>query len=178
MRGRQADGGNALAAVAPRALAVLCCGLAAWSALGTWRAVSTQQAGAPAAAPPPAERRPALAADVGAIVDRHLFGSAAVSQAQAPQPTRAALVLGGVWYAPAGDAYALIGEPGAPQKPYRTGDRLPGGAELAGIEAARVLLRRDGQTETLALPRAPSAPSPTARARRSPAPLRVPEQDP
>lgn len=175
MRGRHGMGGSAVAAVAPRVLTALFCALAAWSALATWRAARTPSAASPAGPASSAARSPALATDVGAIVSRHLFGDAASNPAEAPPPTRAALVLGGVWYTPAGNAYALIGEPGAPQKPYRTGDHLPGGVELAGVEADRVLLRRDGQTETLALPRV--AP-PKAGERRSTAPLMVPAQNP
>ena len=52
-------------------------------------------------------------------------------------------------------------EPGAAQRPYRTGDRLPGVVELAGVEADRALLRRDGKVETLALPRAGALPRST-----------------
>jgi len=146
---------------APRMLAILLFALAAWSVHTLWQGAPAPQAmSAPTAVP--ADRPPALAADVGAIVGRHLFGDAVASQTNTPPPpTRAALVLGGIWYTPAGDAYALIGEPGAAQRPYRTGDRLPGGVELAGIEADRALLRRDGKVETLALPRAAAVPQPT-----------------
>ena len=165
MRGRHADRRLAVAAMgaqqAPRVLAILFFALAAWSAHVLWQGVRAPQAvSAPAA--PHAQRPPALVADVGLIVGRHLFGDATASLANAaPPPTRAALVLGGIWYTPAGDTYALIGEPGAAQRPYRTGDRLPGGVELAGVEADRALLRRDGKVETLALPRAGALPRST-----------------
>lgn len=140
-------------------LAVLFCGLCAWTAYALWRSSLAPQVTEIATPVQPADRRPVLTADVALIAARHLFGEVTTSPAGAPPPpTRVALVLGGVWYAPAGDAYALIGEPGAPQKPYRTGNRLPGGVELAGVEAERVLLRREGKVETLALPRAASAP--------------------
>jgi hypothetical protein len=171
MRGRHADRGLAVAAMmarqAPRMLAILLFVLAAQSVHALWQGGRTPQV-VPTESLPPIRPAP-LVADVGAIVGRHLFGNAAASRADAPPPpTRAALVLGGVWYTPAGDAYALIGEPGAPQRPYRTGDRLPGGVELAGVEAAHVLLRRDGKVETLALPRAATVAQPAAATRRLP----------
>lgn len=174
MRGRHADRRLAVAAMvarqAPLMLAILFFVLAARSVYALWQGVRAPQAMS-ATSVRHADRQPTLAADVGSIVGRHLFGDAAVSKADAPPPpTRAALVLGGVWYTPDGDAYALIGEPGAAQKPYRMGNRLPGGVELAGVEADRVLLRRDGKVETLALPRATpvfaSAPRPVAAPRR------------
>lgn len=159
--GRRAGAAVLVASAArhgPVLLAVLFCGFGLWSARTLW-----QSAAAPPPAQEPTDRRPALVADASLIASRHLFGDALASQTDAPAPpTRAALVLGGVWYTPGGDTYALIGEPGAAQRPYRTGDRLPGGVELVGIEADRVLLRREGQVETLALPRAASAPKPAA----------------
>jgi general secretion pathway protein C len=158
---------------APPMLAVLFCGLCVWTAYALWRSSLAPQVTEIATPVQPADRRPMLTADVALIAARHLFGEVATSPVGAsPPPTRAALVLGGVWYTPDGDAYALIGEPGAPQKPYRTGNRLPGGIELAAVEADRVLLRRDGKVETLALPRAASvsasasAPRPVAAPRR------------
>jgi type II secretory pathway component PulC len=172
MRGRHADRGLAVAAMmarsAPRMLAILFLALAARSVQAIWQGARAPET-VSAAPVPPADRPPTLTADVGSIVGRHLFGDAVASRADAPPPpTRAALVLGGVWYTPDGDAYALIGEPGAPQKAYRTGSRLPGGVELDAVEADRVLLRRDGKAETLALPRAASVTKPAATARRLP----------
>lgn len=164
-----------LSARGPTLAAVAFLALAGRAALDLRRAV-VESADLPrpgAAAAPRAS--PALQADLSAIRSGHLFGQALTAEHDAPPPTRAALVLGGVWYSPAGNAYALIGEPGTQQKPYRTGDRLPGGVDLAGIEVDQVLLRRDGQTETLALPRV--AP-PKAGGRRSTAPLMVPAENP
>lgn len=139
----------------PLLLGLLFCGLTVWASRGLWRVVTAPPAVVQTPVATSALPRPTLTADVAAIAGRHLFGEAASERSEAPPPpTRAALVLGGVWYTPAGNAYALIGAPDAAQKPYRTGDRLPGGAELVGVEAGRVLLRRDGQVETLDLPRA------------------------
>jgi general secretion pathway protein C len=154
-------GTGGLAAVAgtvshrgPWLIAILLAAFGCVAALDVWRIVTVK---APVAVSPAVGVTPAgagLPTDVAAIVDRHFFGLAAAGgKGAAPPPTRAALVLGGVWYTPAGDVYALIGEPGVAQRSYKVGDRLPGGVELVGVEADRVLLRRDGKTETLALPR-------------------------
>lgn len=164
MAGRRAGAAVLVASAArhgPVVLAVVFCGLGLWSARALWWSVIAPPPLLPATHGEAADRRPALVADASLIASRHLFGDAAASQTDAPAPpTRAALVLGGVWYTPDGDAYALIGEPGGAQKPYRTGNRLPGGVELAGVEADRVLLRREGKVETLALPRAAAVPKP------------------
>lgn len=163
MAGRRAGAAVLVASAArhgPVVLVVVFCGLGLWSARALWWSAAPQPT-LPAAHVEEANRRPPLAADASLIAGRHLFGDAAAGQTDAPAPpTRAALVLGGVWYTPDGDAYALIGEPGGAQKPYRTGNRLPGGVELAGVEADRVLLRREGKVETLALPRAAAVPKP------------------
>ncbi len=164
--GRMAVGARAGVRHAPRMLAALFGGLCVWTAHALWQAAAVPRTVVQETSVQPAGRRAVLTADVASIAARHLFGEVTTSPVDAsPPPTRVALVLGGVWYAPAGDAYALIGEPGAAQRPYRTGDRLPGGVELVGIEADRVLLRREGQIETLALPRAASAPKPVAAQR-------------
>lgn len=144
------------------------------AAFVTWRSMAAP-VNAPRAAPPAVTAAPALQADLSAITNRHLFGAAPAVQDVPPPPTRAALVLGGIWYSPTGEVYALIGEPGAPQKTYRQGERLPGGVELAGVEVDRVLLRREGKIETLALPRVPLHTRPAGA---TTAPLMAPVQNP
>lgn len=105
-------------------------------------------------------------ADVALIAGRHLFGEPAATEAEQAPPSRANLVLGGTWHVTDGTGgYALIGETGGRQRPYRPGDQLPGGAELVEIRADRVLIRRDGRSETLPLPREPAtATAPPVRA--------------
>jgi general secretion pathway protein C len=49
---------------------------------------------------------------------------------------------------------AMIAEPGEPERAYRVGDVLPGGAVLEAVRPGDVLLRRDGVQESLALARA------------------------
>lgn len=101
--------------------------------------------------------------DVNLIAQRHLFGvPTVVAPAEQVQPTRANLVLGGTWSASGTGGYALVGEPGGRQRPYRPGDRLPGGPELVEIHADRVLLDRDGRREALYLPRGELAAAVTA----------------
>jgi general secretion pathway protein C len=73
--------------------------------------------------------------------------------AQAAPETRANLVLGGIWFAAGTERYALIGELGQRQRPYRVGAQLPADAQLLEIQADRVLLRRHGQREVLLLRR-------------------------
>jgi len=105
---------------------------------------------------PPAQKR---RIDVAAIANSHLFGVAgpdpgsAVDAANAPQ-TRMALVLTGII---AGDdaatGLAILGESASSAKVYGVGDALPGGARLHSVYSDRVLLERNGQIESLALPR-------------------------
>lgn len=111
--------------------------------------------------------------DLALIAERHFFGlPPEASEAQQAPPTRANLVLGGTWYVAGGvGAYALVGEVGGSQRPYRRGDRLPGGMELVEIQADRVLLRRDGLTETLHLPRGPAIGAAASQATPTPADL-------
>lgn len=145
--------GATLSRQCPRLVAIGFVALACKAALLGWQPMAMTSRGVAALITTAAPLQPPLHEDVSAIVGRNLFGVTDRGGRDTPPPSRAALVLGGLWYTPAGETYALIGEPGAAQKAYRKGDRLPGGLELAGIEVDRVLLRHDGQTETLALPR-------------------------
>ena len=160
MKGRGTGGLAVVAATlsrrGPWLVAIVFAALGSQAALDVWRGLARTPDVPAAPAVATVADQPQLVADVAAIAERHLFGAAATGNAHAPPPpTRAALVLGGVWYAPGADAYALIGEPGAAQRSYRVGDRLPGGVELTDIEVDHVVLRRDGRAETLALPREP-----------------------
>lgn len=49
------------------------------------------------------------------------------------------------------DALAIIGDSEGNEKTYRVADELPGGAELHRVYRDRVILRRDGELETLTL---------------------------
>jgi len=151
--------------------ALLFAGLSLQVAVDAWRGGRSVPA-APIATTPNVPQLPD-GADVKRIAERHLFGVPTVAApTEQAQPTRANLVLGGTWSATGTGSYALVGEPGGPQRPYRSGDRLPGGAQLAEIHADRVLLDYDGRREALYLPRGEPATSATpARPRTGPAPL-------
>ena len=122
-------------------------------------------------APPPApellatgseKARPVRAAPradhAARIVNAHLFGKAesanpvAAAPAEVPE-TRLNLTLRGVLAAPGDQAFALIASGSGPESLYQVGDPLPGGARLKEVLADRVVLERNGQLETLKLPR-------------------------
>ncbi len=66
------------------------------------------------------------------------------------EPTPLALLLRGAVSGERG--YAIIVDAEGNEGVYRVGDELPGDARVVEIEARRVLLRRAGRTEALALP--------------------------
>jgi general secretion pathway protein C len=107
----------------------------------------------------------ALAApsDFARIAEFHLFGQAA--QTAKPKTsgrdggvpeTSLQLTLKGVVYFPNRFAHAIIEAAGQPQKKYRAGDTLPGGAVLHSIKSDRVILLNADQKESLALQKAKS----------------------
>jgi type II secretory pathway component PulC len=154
-------------------MAALLFALAALHAAWGVRQASRLSSGVPpkiqVAAAAPAQTGP----DLVLIAQRHFFGLPPESfEARQAPPTRANLVLGGTWYVAGGaGAYALVGEVGGSQRPYRPSDRLPGGMELVEIQADRVVLRRDGHTETLHLPRGPAMGAAASPATPTPADL-------
>src|SRR5690606_8896942 len=101
------------------------------------------------------EKRPG--AEASALVTAHLFGRVedtkakeqVLSQVEAPQ-TQLQLLLEGVFLAEREeDSGAIVVEKGKSAEFYKTGDRLPGNAELVGVFPDRVVLRRQGRLETL-----------------------------
>jgi general secretion pathway protein C len=116
--------------------------------------------------------------DIASIANAHLFGQApapaiAGNGANAPQ-TSMPLVLTGVMAAnDPRDGLAILGPSITATKVYAVGDNIPGGARLHAVFADRVLLERNGQLESLALPRqlAGSAPPPSLSAAPTEAPL-------
>lgn len=110
--------------------------------------------------------------DVPAIVNAHLFGVAQAEAAQNPEnapPSQANLVLSAVFAAadPA-KGMAIIGESAQNANVYAVGDAVRPGIRLHQVYFDRVILDRNGQLETLALPRElaagminrPAAPAP------------------
>lgn len=107
--------------------------------------------------------------DLAAITHAHLFGAA-------PQPTQDGsnapatsmpLVLTGII---AGNdpqnGLAILGPNAQSAKVYAVGDNLPGGAKLHSVYSDRVVIDRNGQLESLALPHqsAANAPPPSSAA--------------
>ncbi len=81
-----------------------------------------------------------------------LFGSSTESvrtpMLQQAPATRLSLKLKGVMAAGEG-GYAIIADADGEDRVYRVGDELPGSARIEMIEARRVLIQHDGQTEAL-----------------------------
>lgn len=142
-----------------------------------------------AAGPPPASRStpfqapvPATlnsqGADYTAIANWHLFGQPKTAPpAAAPLPqkapeTRLNLKLVGTFASDGGGkALALIAEGNNEEHVYKPGEFVPGGARLDSILRDRVVLYRNGNLETLSLPKESGAGSSTT----PPAPAPVDE---
>ncbi len=105
--------------------------------------------------------------DVAAITNAHLFGAAPVatpSDANAPQ-TSMPLVLTGIIAAnDPQNGLAILGQSAQTAKVHAVGDTVPGGARLHSVYIDRVIIDRNGQLESLVLPRQASsaAPAPSA----------------
>jgi len=108
------------------------------------------------------------ALDTTAITRAHLFGSAprAANGENAPQ-TSMPLVLTGIM---AGNdpqtGLAILGPTAQTTKVYAVGDNVPGGARLHLVYPEKVVIERNGELESLLLPRkgVSTAPLPTAAA--------------
>lgn len=89
----------------------------------------------------------------------HLFGTpdskeqAPAAPIDAPE-TQLNLDLKGVLHSDdPEEARAIVAGSGQPERKYRIGDELPGGATLERVYKDRVILKRNGRYETLKLPR-------------------------
>jgi general secretion pathway protein C len=100
--------------------------------------------------------------DYPAVAEWHLFGEVAKAPPKPPPPaptrapeTRLNLNLVGIFFSDNSRlAVALIAaSDNTGVRGYRVGDPLPGGATLEQVYADRVVLSRNGQLETLSLPR-------------------------
>jgi general secretion pathway protein C len=121
-----------------------------WLPFQDWQAVSASTVGTISAG---GRQSP----QVAAVVTGHLFGrqddpsarEQLLSNVSAPQ-TRLQLTLEGVFVsARETSSGAIVAERGKEALFYKVGDDLPGSAELVGVFADRVVLRRTGQLETL-----------------------------
>ena len=110
-------------------------------------------------APPPATAT-RKGIDVQAIATAHLFGVPQAEQAapEDAQPTQMNLVLAGVFAAnDPTKGLAMIGESVQSAKVYAVGSAVRPGTKLHSVYMDRVILDRNGQLETLALPRPSTA---------------------
>jgi general secretion pathway protein C len=125
------------------------------------------------APPPPTALPPAPQLDIGALVNAHLFGNAAVQAngdaANAP-PSSMPLVLAGVLASEdPKEGMAIIGESAQAAKVVAVGQQVPGGAQLHSVYNDRAVIDRGGTLESVFLPRqtgggigAAAPPMPTA----------------
>lgn len=109
---------------------------------------------------PAASVMPSSQIRLNSVVNLHLFGEAqkitspiADAPIDAPK-TRLKLVLRGVFtHSEPAKAMAIIADAAGKEKLYRIGGQVPGGASIHKIYFDRVILQRNGQFETLNLPR-------------------------
>lgn len=127
-----------------------------WTVLGARPAAGPAQSGQ-AAAPGAVASGPAV--DVDAIINAHLFGTAAVPGAGETDPnsvaaTQMSLVLvGTIAESDPARGYAIIGESAATAKVYAVGKTITGGTKLHSVYPDRAILDRGGRLEALLLPK-------------------------
>jgi general secretion pathway protein C len=143
----------------PQALTVVLVVAIAWQLVQiTWLLLERRapaDSGDIAIAPPPAAAA-RKGIDVQAIATAHLFGEVQAEQT-APEnapPSQANLVLSAVFAAnDPSKGLAVIGESPQSAKVYAVGSVVRPGTKLHSVYLDRVILDRNGQLETLALPR-------------------------
>jgi len=94
--------------------------------------------------------------DVAAITGAHLFGAAPQARqdgANAPQTTIPLVLTGTIAGNDPQNGLAILGQTAQTAKVYAVGDSVPGGAKLHSVYSDRVVIDRNGQLESLALPR-------------------------
>src|SRR5215472_8197747 len=107
------------------------------------------------------------ALDVAALANAHLFGTAPVVQqdgADAPQTSMPLVLTGIIAGNDPQNGLAILGQSAQTAKVQAVGDSVPGGARLHSVYADRVIIDRNGQLESLVLPRqlGGAAPAPSA----------------
>jgi general secretion pathway protein C len=105
--------------------------------------------------------------DVAAITNAHLFGAAPVpkpSDANAPETSMPLVLTGIIAGNDPQNGLAILGPNAQTAKVHAVGDTVPGGAKLHSVYTDRVIIDRNGQLESLVLPRQVSstAPAPSA----------------
>src|SRR6204780_2509829 len=107
--------------------------------------------------------------DLAAITNAHLFGAAPAAKqdgANAPQTNIPLVLTGTIAGNDPQNGLAILGQTAQTAKVYAVGDNVPGGAKLHSVYSDRVVIDRDGQLESLALPHqiSSTAPPPSAAA--------------
>lgn len=107
--------------------------------------------------------------ELAVITSAHLFGTAPAAHqdgVDAPQTNIQLVLTGTIAGNDPQNGLAILGQTAQTAKVYAVGDNVPGGAKLHSVYSDRVVIDRDGQLESLALPRQPSsgAPPPSAAA--------------
>jgi len=139
-------------------------------ALGVQAAfIVTDLAGAGRAphAAPPAQPLRSRFTDVAAITNAHLFGAAPAarqSDSNAPETSMPLVLTGIIAGNDPQNGLAILGPNAQTAKVHAVGDTVPGGARLHSVYTDRVIIDRNGQLESLVLPRQASstAPAPSA----------------
>jgi general secretion pathway protein C len=93
---------------------------------------------------------------VAAITNAHLFGAAPVSRengANAPQTSMPLVLTGIIAGNDPQNGLAILGQTAQTAKVFAVGDTVPGGAKLHSVYIDRVVIDRNGQLESLVLPR-------------------------
>src|SRR5579862_3293379 len=107
--------------------------------------------------------------DLATVTNAHLFGSAPLPQqdgANAPQTSMPLVLTGIIAGNDPQNGLAILGQSAQTAKVFAVGDNVPGGAKLHSVYSDRVVIDRNGQLESLALPHnaGPTAPPPSAAA--------------
>jgi general secretion pathway protein C len=143
---------------------VLAVAVAAQAAL-----IVTDLAGAGRQRPVPASHAPVQShtLDVAAITNAHFFG-VATEPSGPPKQTDIPLVLTGtIAGSDPQNGLAILGQTAQTARVYAVGDNIPGGVKLHSVYSDHVLIDRNGQLESLNLPRqlnSGNAPPPTTAA--------------
>jgi general secretion pathway protein C len=129
---------------------VLALAVAAQAAL-----IVTDLAGAGRQRPAPVSHGPmqSHSLDVAAITNAHFFGVAKQDSANAPQTSIPLVLTGTIAGNDPQNGLAILGQTAQTARVYAVGDNVPGGAKLHSVYSDRVLIDRNGQLESLALPR-------------------------
>jgi len=132
--------------------------------------VVTDLAGAGRRQPPAAVSHAPVqshALDLAAITNAHLFGVAKQDSATAKQTDIPLVLTGTIAGSDPQNGLAFVGQTAQTARAYAVGDNIPGGMKLHSVYSDRVIIDRNGQLESLALPRQlnpGNAPPPSAAA--------------